>query len=92
MRQDPETRREYLGTTWSMGQNIDLGHGSWVMEGLSRPDETYRRSVSEGVKKSGHGRNILTNSDFGVHCHGSIPEVHGQHDPFMAASEPHDGG
>jgi hypothetical protein len=91
MRQDSETRREHLGTAWTARV-----HGvktlTWVREGLSRPDETYGRSVSEGVKKSGHGRNILTNSDFGVHCRGSIPEVHGQHDPFMAASEPHDGG
>ncbi len=43
-----------------MGQNIDLGHGSWVMEGLSRPDETYRRSVSKGRKKNGYCEDIFT--------------------------------
>ena len=66
MRQDSETRREHLGTAWTA-----IVHGvktlTWVRDGLSRPDETYGRSVSEGVKKSGHGRNILTNIDLEVY-------------------------
>jgi hypothetical protein len=50
-----------------MGQNIDLGHGSWVMEGLSRPDETYRRSVSKCRKKNGYCGDIFTILDLEVY-------------------------
>ena len=73
-----------------MGQNIDLGHGSWKASAdLTRPTEEVSARAGRRMDTVKTSSPSLTLKSTG---HGSIPEAHGQHVPIMATAEPHGGG